>query len=47
MTTSLWREHVLPFSIILGFLAAITLASDYFLHLLNLVCVDERLKMTR
>jgi len=43
MTTSLWREHVLPFSIILGLLAAITLASDYFLHLLNLVWVGRYL----
>lgn len=43
MTTSLWRQHVLPFSIILGLLAAITLASDYFLHLLNLVWVGRYL----
>lgn len=43
MKTSLWREHVLPFSIILGLLAAITLSSDYFLHLLNLVWVGRYL----
>ena len=43
MTTSLWRQHVLPFSIILGLLAAITLVSDYFLHLLNLVWVGRYL----
>jgi len=43
MTTSLWRQHILPFSIILGFLAAITLVSDYFLHLLNLVWVGRYL----
>lgn len=43
MTTSLWRQHVLPFSIILGLLAAITLASDYFLHLMNLVWVGRYL----
>jgi hypothetical protein len=43
MTTSLWRQHVLPFSFILGLLAAITLVSDYFLHLLNLVWVGRYL----
>lgn len=43
MSTSLWRQHILPFSIILGFLAAITLVSDYFLHLLNLVWVGRYL----
>ena len=43
MKTSLWREHVLPFSIILGLLAAITLSSDYFLHLLNLVWIGRYL----
>jgi hypothetical protein len=43
MTTSLWRQHVLPFSLILGLLAAITLVSDYFLHLLNLVWVGRYL----
>lgn len=43
MTTSLWRQHVLPFGITLGLLAAITLASDYLLHLLNLVWVGRYL----
>jgi len=43
MTTSLWRQHVLPFTMILGVLATITLASDYFLHLLNLVWVGRYL----
>lgn len=43
MTTSLWRQHVLPFSLILGLLAATTLVSDYFLHFLNLVWVGRYL----
>lgn len=43
MSTSLWRQHILPFSITLGLLAAITLISDYFLHLLNLVWVGRYL----
>ena len=43
MSNSLWRQHILPFSIILGLLAVITLVSDYFLHLLNLVWVGRYL----
>jgi len=43
MNTSLWRQHILPFSIILGLLAAITLASDYFLHRMNLVWIGRYL----
>lgn len=43
MTASLWRQHILPFIVILGLLAAITLVSDYFLHLLNLVWVGRYL----
>lgn len=41
MTTSLWRQHILPFSLLLGLLAAATLAGDYLLHRLNLVWVGR------
>ncbi len=43
MTTSLWRQHVLPFILLLGLLAAATLAGDYLLHRLNLVWVGRYL----
>jgi hypothetical protein len=43
MTTSLWRQHILPFSLVLGLLAAATLAGDYLLHRLNLVWVGRYL----
>ncbi|NMQ26656.1 hypothetical protein E4Q23_02105 [Candidatus Accumulibacter phosphatis] len=41
MMTSLWRQHVLPFSLLVGLLAAATLAGDYLLHRLNLVWVGR------
>ena len=41
MKNSLWREHVLPFTLLLGLLAAATLAGDYVLHRLNLVWVGR------
>ncbi|MBP8182670.1 MAG: hypothetical protein KAX88_01045 [Rhodoferax sp.] len=41
MKRSLWREHVLPFTVLLGLLAAATLAGDYLLHRLNLVWVGR------
>ena len=41
MKKSLWREHVLPFTLLLGLLAAATLAGDYLLHRLNLVWVGR------
>ncbi|MDI1246182.1 MAG: hypothetical protein PSV24_12345 [Rhodoferax sp.] len=41
--SSLWREHVLPFTLLLGLLAAATLAGDYLLHRLNLVWVGRYL----
>lgn len=40
---SLWREHVLPFALLLGLLAAATLAGDYLLHRLDLVWVGRYL----
>ena len=42
-TSSLWREHVLPFTVLLGLLAAATLAGDYLLHRMNLVWVGRYL----
>jgi hypothetical protein len=43
MKSSLWREHVLPFTLLLGLLAAATLAGDYLLHRLDLVWVGRYL----
>ncbi|MEI8030116.1 MAG: hypothetical protein WCH35_10105 [Comamonadaceae bacterium] len=43
MKISLWRRHVLPFGLLLGLLAATTLAGDYVLHRLNLVWVGRYL----
>ncbi|TXT37199.1 MAG: hypothetical protein FD135_3773 [Comamonadaceae bacterium] len=43
MKKSLWREHVLPFALVLGVLAAATFAGDYLLHRLNLVWVGRYL----
>ncbi|TXT27248.1 MAG: hypothetical protein FD134_154 [Gallionellaceae bacterium] len=43
MVTSLWRQHILPFTLLVGLLAAVTLAGDYFLHRLNLVWVGRYL----
>ena len=41
MKSSLWREHVLPFTLLLGLLAAATLTGDYVLHRFNLVWVGR------
>ncbi|MEB0140650.1 hypothetical protein QN363_16600 [Undibacterium sp. CCC2.1] len=43
MKMSLMREQVLPFSLLTGVLAVITLAGDYVLHRLNLVWVGRYL----
>jgi hypothetical protein len=43
MKTSLWRDHVLPFALLLGLLAGTTLAGDFLLHRLNLVWVGRYL----
>ena len=43
MTSSLWRHHILPFTFLVGLLAAVTLAGDYLLHRLNLVWVGRYL----
>lgn len=41
MTGSLWRRHILPFTILAGLLAAATIAGDYLLHRLDLVWVGR------
>lgn len=43
MDTSLWRQHVLPFTLLLGLLAAATLLGDFFLHKMNLVWIGRYL----
>lgn len=43
MSNSLWRQHILPFTFLLGLLAAATLAGDYLLHVLDLVWVGRYL----
>lgn len=43
MNTSLWRQHILPFTLLLGLLAAATLLGDYLLHRMNLVWVGRYL----
>ncbi|MGI9133780.1 MAG: hypothetical protein ACR2I0_07545 [Rhodoferax sp.] len=42
-TTSLWRQHILPFTFLVGLLTACTLAGDYLLHKLDLVWVGRYL----
>ena len=41
MKSSLWREHVLPFTLLLVLLAVATLAGDYLLHRFDLVWVGR------
>jgi len=43
MANSLWRQHILPFTLLVGLLAAATLAGDYLLHRLDLVWVGRYL----
>jgi hypothetical protein len=43
MSNSLWRQHILPFTLLLGLLAAATLVGDYLLHALDLVWVGRYL----
>ena len=42
-TASLWRHHILPFTLLVALLAACTLVGDYFLRRLNLVWVGRYL----
>lgn len=43
MTGSLWRRHILPFTLLVGLLAVGTLMGDYVLHRFNLVWVGRYL----
>lgn len=43
MMTALWREHVLPFTLLVGMLALVALGGDYFLHRLGLVWIGRYL----
>jgi hypothetical protein len=43
MIPSLWREHIIPFGLVLGLLAVATLSGDYLLHRMNLVWVGRYL----
>jgi len=43
MEKSLWRQHILPFALVLGLLAAATFAGDYVLHRFNLVWIGRYL----
>lgn len=43
MKHSLWREHILPFILLLGMLALAALAGDYLLHWFKLVWVGRYL----
>lgn len=40
---SLWRRQILPFTLLVGLLAAVTMAGDYILHLLGLAWVGRYL----
>jgi len=43
MKSSLWRDHVLPFSLLLSVLAVASWSGDYLLHRMNLVWVGRYL----
>jgi hypothetical protein len=43
MTTSLWRQQVLPFTVLLGLLVAAALLGDFALHRFNLVWIGRYL----
>lgn len=43
MNISLWRQHILPFTLLVGLLGVATVAGDYFLHQLNLVWIGRYL----
>lgn len=43
MSTSLWRQHILPFSVLLGLLGLAALAGDALLHRFNLVWIGRYL----
>ncbi len=43
MNNSLWRQHVLPFTMLVGLLGVATVAGDYLLHQFNLAWVGRYL----
>ena len=43
MMISLWRQHILPFILLVGLLAAVTVAGDQALHMLGLAWVGRYL----
>lgn len=43
MNTSLWRQHILPFTLLLGLLVSATLLGDFLLHRMNLVWIGRYL----
>jgi hypothetical protein len=42
-TTSLWRKHILPFTLLVTLLGAATVVGDYLLHRLDMVWVGRYL----
>jgi hypothetical protein len=42
-TGNLWRKHILPFTVLVGLLAVLTLAGDWLLHRFNLVWIGRYL----
>lgn len=42
-TVSLWRNHILPFTLLVTLLGVVTIIGDYLLHRLNLVWVGRYL----
>ena len=43
MTNNLWRNHILPFTMLVGLLGVATLVGDYLLHRFNLVWIGRYL----
>ena len=43
MTNNLWRNHILPFTLLVGLLGVATLVGDYLLHRFNLVWIGRYL----
>lgn len=41
MTNNLWRNHILPFTLLVGLLGVATLVGDYLLHRFNLVWIGQ------
>jgi hypothetical protein len=43
MTSKLWRNHILPFTLLVGLLGVATLVGDYLLHRFHLVWIGRYL----